>query len=102
MMHVGLPKTTPVERDSVRSSALGSRPEAAHVPEVEREVERVRVDMWDRPLDDPNTVSNLVRRYTVQWGLPQMREEAEGEKRHDSEPGQSATDGSERRGETKL
>jgi len=28
------------------------------------------VDMWDQSCDDPNTVANMVRRYTAQWGLP--------------------------------
>lgn len=70
---------------------VGSRPEAALVPEVEREAVRVRVDMWDQECGSEGTVSNAVRRYTAQWGLPPMREEAEGEKRNDSEPGQSAT-----------
>lgn len=31
----------------------------------------VKVDMWDQECGSEGTVSNAIRRYTAQWGLPQ-------------------------------
>lgn len=40
---------------------------------------KMDVDMWDEPNGSENTVSNLVRRYTAQWGLPQTSVERNNE-----------------------
>jgi len=31
---------------------------------------KIEVDMWDQDVGSDGTVSNAVRRYTSQWGLP--------------------------------
>lgn len=58
-------------KDSTETRGGGSLQPDCSAPGKRIESEQ-DVDMWDEPSGSENTVSNLVRRYTAQWGLPKM------------------------------